>query len=154
MLQLQTQDRHDGRDQQGDAQRRRQQAGAQAHQENRRENCRHQGGDEDDPVPGLRRDGGVGPAENLGLQLTGEEPNGRDGQRQEAGLGATGACPLAGKGACDQEGGDRDQSRYRQPADDAELPVLRAEQGTQAGKRHQRASVGDDFSGANRAIAG
>src|SRR5207248_2547305 len=116
-------------------------------QENRRENRRHQGGDEDDPVSGLRRDGGVGPAENLSLQLPGEEPNGRDPQRQKAGLRATGACALAGKGACDQEGGDRDQSRYRQPADDAELPVLRAEQGTEASQGHKGARIRDDLGG-------
>ncbi len=88
---------------------------------------------------------GVGTAEKLGLELPGEEPNGRDGQRQEAGLGATCTRPLGGKGACDQERGDRDQSGYRQPADDAELPVLRAEQRAEARQRDQRAGVGDDF---------
>src|SRR5205823_2815203 len=97
-------------------------------------------------------DGGVGPAENLGLQLPGEEANGRDGQREEAGLRATRTCPLGGKGASDQEGGDRDQSRYRQPADDAELPVLRAEQGTEASQCHKGARVRDDLGGGNRAI--
>lgn len=101
----------------------------------------------------MRRDGSVGTAEELGLKLPGEQTDRCDRQRDETGLRPTRTRTLAGKGARYQQGSDRYQPRNGQPADDAELTVLRAEQCPQTGKRHQRPGIGDDFGRGDRPIA-
>jgi hypothetical protein len=100
----------------------------------------------------VRRDVGVGTAEQFGLQLPREEPDGCDRQCDETGLRATRARSLAGKSARYQQGRDRDQTGNGQPAKGAELTVLRSEEGAEAGKRDERAGVGNDFGRGDRGV--
>jgi hypothetical protein len=81
----------------------------------------------------VRRDRGIGTAEQFGLELTGKEPDGGHCERHKTGLCPTCTSPFAGEGARHQQSRDRDQTRNRQSADDTKLPVLRPEERAEAG---------------------